>query len=59
MSGLLYFISIVFRPLVWVLTSSTNGILRLIGIDPNDEDEEVTEEDIRMMVDVGSEKGSY
>jgi putative hemolysin len=58
MSGMLYFISKVFKPLVWLLTASTNGILRLIGIDPNSEDEEVTEEDIRMMVDVGSEKGS-
>lgn len=58
MSGMLYFISKVFKPLVWFLTASTNGILRLIGIDPNSEDEEVTEEDIRMMVDVGSEKGS-
>lgn len=58
MSGLLYFISKVFKPLVWLLTASTNGVLRLLGIDPNAGDEEVTEEDIRMMVDVGSEKGS-
>lgn len=58
MSGMLYFISKVFKPIVWLLTASTNSILRLIGIDPDSEDEEVTEEDIRMMVDVGSEKGS-
>lgn len=58
LSGLLYFISKVFAPLVFLLTASTNGVLRLLGIDPNEEDEEVTEEDIRMMVDVGSEKGS-
>ena len=58
MSGLLYFISKVFAPLVWFLTVSTNAILRLIGIDPNSDDEDVTEEDIRMMVDVGSENGS-
>lgn len=58
MSGLLYFISKVFAPLVWLLTISTNGILRIIGIDPFSEEDNVTEEDIRMMVDVGSEKGS-
>lgn len=46
-----------FSPIVWFLTFSTNTILRLIGIDPNAEDEEVSEEEIRMMVDVGSEKG--
>lgn len=58
LAGMLYLISRLFSPIVWFLTVSTNGILRLIGIDPNSEDEEVTEEDIRMMVDVGSEKGS-
>lgn len=58
LSGLLYSISKLFAPLVWLLTASTNGILRLLGIDPDAADDEVTEEDIRMMVDVGSEKGS-
>ncbi len=58
MAGMINGVSIVFAPLVWLLTVSTNGILRLLGIDPNAEDEEVTEEEIRMMVDVGSEKGT-
>ena len=58
LSGFLYFISKIFAPLVWLLTVSTNGVLRLLGIDPDAADDEVTEEDIRMMVDVGSEKGS-
>ncbi len=57
-SGFISFISKIFSPIVWFLTKSTNAILRLIGIDPNEEIEEVTEEDIRMMVDQGSEKGS-
>ena len=48
----------VFRPVVWLLTVSTGGILRLIGIDPNAEPEEVTEEEIRMMVDMGGETGA-
>ena len=55
-SGPLYFVAKLFRPLVWLLTASTNGVLRLLGINPN-EDETVTEEEIRMMVSVGSEKG--
>lgn len=57
-SGLLYFVSKLFAPLVWLLTVSTNGVLRLMRIDPNQEEEHVTEEEIRMMVDVGSEKGT-
>ena len=58
MSGMISFVSKVFAPFVWLLTASTNGILRLMDIDPNAEDEEVSEEEIRMMVDVGSEKGT-
>ena len=57
MSALISFISKLFAPIVWALTASTNGILRLCGIDPNAEDEEVSEEEIRMMVDVGNQKG--
>ncbi len=58
MSGLIYFISKAFAPLVSLLTLSTNSILRLAGIDPHSVDDEITEEEIRMMVDEGSEKGA-
>lgn len=58
MSGTIYFISKLFQPVVWLLTASTNGVLRLLGIDPNAEDDVITEEEIRMMVDEGSEKGA-
>ncbi len=58
MSGLIVFISKLFAPLVWVLTISTNALLRLLQIDPNAEDERITEEEIRLMVDVASEKGT-
>lgn len=58
MSGFISSIAKVFAPLVSLLTLSTNGILRLVGIDPNAEEENVSEEEIRMMVDVGSEKGT-
>jgi len=46
------------KPFVKFLTASTNVVLRLFRIDPNDNDKEVTEEEIRMMVDVGSESGN-
>lgn len=58
LSGLISAIAKLFRPIVWLLSVSTNSVLRLIGIDPTQEDEEVSEEEIRMMVDVGSEKGA-
>ena len=58
MSGLISSIAKFFKPIVSFLTFSTNSILRLMGIDPNAENDEVSEEEIRMMVDVGSEKGT-
>ena len=58
MSRLVYFVSKIFAPLVWLLTVSSNAVLKLLGFDPEDEDDQNTEEEIRMMVDVGSEKGT-
>ena len=58
LSGLVLSISKIFRPLVGLLTLSTNGILKLFGIDPSVEPENVSEEEIRMMVDVGTENGT-
>ena len=57
-SGLVSGISKVFKPIVWFLSASTDAVLRLMGIDPNEADEQVSEEEIRMMVDAGSEKGA-
>lgn len=54
----IYWISILFHPFVKFLTFSTNLLVRLFGIDPNQQPNSVTEEEIRMMVDVGEEKGS-
>lgn len=58
MASMLNVIAKFCAPLVWLLTASTNGILRLLGIDPNQEEDEVTEEEIRMMIDAGSERGT-
>lgn len=57
-SGLVSGISTMFKPIVWFLSASTDAVLRLMGIDPNEADEQVSEEEIRMMVDAGSEKGA-
>ncbi len=45
------------KPFVKLLSVSTNAVVRLFGIDPNADLERVTEEEIRMMVDVGGERG--
>ncbi|MGM0878015.1 MAG: hemolysin family protein [Bacillota bacterium] len=54
----LTFLSKISSPFVKLLTLSTNLLVRLFGVDPNAEDENVTEEEIRMMVDVGKERGT-
>jgi len=54
----LRYLSVVTSPFVKLLTISTNFFVRLFGVDPNADDEQVTEEEIRMMVDVGEEKGT-
>ncbi len=55
--GILTFVASATKPFVKILSLSTNAIVRLLGFDPNADEEDVTEEEIRMMVDVGGEKG--
>ncbi|MDR2768112.1 MAG: hemolysin family protein, partial [Treponema sp.] len=57
LSSLILVISRIFAPVVWLLTRSTNGILRLFGVDPEAEENAVTEEEIRLLVDAGSKRG--
>ncbi|AXI08055.1 HlyC/CorC family transporter [Oceanobacillus zhaokaii] len=54
----LTFLFKIFLPLVKLLTFSTNTVVRMFGIDPNAHSEEATEEEIRMLVDVGGERGT-
>ena len=55
--GVIRFIAIITSPFVKLLTASTNLISKVFGVSAQDE-EVVTEEEIRMMVDVGEEKGA-
>ena len=55
--GIIKCISIITAPFVKFLTFSTEIVSKLFGVNGKEE-EVVTEEEIRMMVDVGEEKGS-
>ncbi len=55
--GPLLFVAKITKPAVKLLSFSTNLVVRIFGFDPNSDEETVTEEEIRMMVDVGQEKG--
>lgn len=53
----LYGVAKVFSPLVSLLTVSTNLILKLFGMDPTEDDDQVTKEEIQMMLMEGNEQG--
>ncbi len=57
-SGFIRLITVIFLPLVGLLTATTNGILKLMRIDPHAKNEEATEEEIRMLISIGQETGN-
>lgn len=56
--GFISFLATVLRPIIWILTISTNAVLRIFGIDPNEKEESVSEEDIVIMLDAGADEGT-
>lgn len=57
-SGVIYFLSRALKPIVWTLSASTNGVLRLMRINPNEDNSDISEEDILDMIDEGTQKGT-
>ena len=56
--GVVEAISVVMRPVIRFLSFSTNAVLKLLHMKTENEEETVTEEEIRMMVDIGEENGT-
>ena len=56
--GVISVLACVLNPIIWLLTASTNVVLRLFGIDPNAKEDPVSEEDIVLMLDAGADEGS-
>lgn len=55
--GILLAIQKLMRPFIAILSVSTNLVVRAFGVQPHENSEVVTEEEIRMLVDVGEERG--
>ena len=51
-------IAVLAKPIVKLLAMSTNGVLRLLRMKTGVEEEQVTEDEIRMMIDLGNENGA-
>ncbi|MDQ9832869.1 CNNM domain-containing protein, partial [Acinetobacter soli] len=46
------------KPVIAFLAFSTNLVLRLLGMKTEAEEENLTEEELRMMIELGKEKGA-
>ncbi len=57
-SGILLAVSVLFMPLVKIMNAVSCGILKLAGVNPENAEEIVTEEEILMMSDAGAETGA-
>ncbi|WEV72445.1 hemolysin family protein [Bifidobacterium sp. ESL0790] len=42
------------RPIIWAIGKSTNGIVRLLGFDPNETESEVSDDELRVLVNSNS-----
>lgn len=38
------------KPIIWLIGKNTNGIVRLLGFDPNETDSEVSDDELRVLV---------
>ncbi|MBQ9964186.1 MAG: HlyC/CorC family transporter [Clostridia bacterium] len=56
--GVITVLAGILKPIIWLLTVSTNGVVRLFGIDPHAKEDPVSEEDIVLMLDAGADEGS-
>jgi len=56
--GILSFLCVILKPVVWFLSKSTNVVMKLMGIDPKEEEDIPGEEDILILLDEGSEQGT-
>lgn len=57
-SGILSAVSLLFTPFVWLMNVISGGILKIVGVNPENAEETVTEEEILMMSDAGAETGA-
>lgn len=56
--GIISALTVALKPLIWFLTVSTNGVLRICGVNPHEKEEPVSEEDIVIMLDAGVDEGT-
>jgi len=58
LAGPMIFVSILFKPFVWILGKITDFVLKMLGIQPGTEPP-VTEEEIQLLIDQGTQAGVF
>ena len=58
LAALIRFVLIAVWPMTALLTATASGVLHLMGIKPEEKEEQETEEEIRMLLTEGNEQGS-
>ncbi len=53
----IYLLTTLLTPVIWLINKLSGGILYLFQVDPNKKGEELTEAELRTIVEVGHEKG--
>ncbi len=56
-SGVILFLMKVLTPVIFIINKLANAFFRLLGVDPNAKDKQMTEEELRTIVDVSKESG--
>ena len=56
-AGIIWVLMVVFTPIIDVVTALSYGVLRLFGVDPKKDYDQITEEELRTIVDVSHESG--
>lgn len=56
---IIYVVMKIFAPIVWLLSISTRGVVRLLGIKPNQNNKSITEKEIRELIVYGHIEGLY
>ena len=56
--GVISVMAVLFKPIILLISGTTNLFLKMLRLKTEAEDDSVSEDDIRMMVDVGGESGS-
>ena len=56
-AGIIWVLMVVLTPIIVVVNALSNGVLRIFGVDPKKDYDQMTEEELRTIVDVSHESG--